>query len=293
MKKKRICALCKNNKFLIDSHIIPKFVVRYMKDTSATGYLRSTDNIDIRKQDLVKVPLLCQDCENLFSVWENRFKTEIFLPAMESQKKIFRHENWMLKFAVSISWRNLIYHYPKIEKNIPPELENYYQEAEQIWREFLLNKITNLKTYQQHFILLDLVSSCSFHFKSNNINRYFTRCIELGMMAYGRLIATYSKMAKILVIGIIYDRHKHHFKGTRITSGKSHVGRAIYKLPAELGHHISEHAAEVLKEARKISDIQQSKINSKLLEDPERVISSKSFEALEADRKLFGKLDDL
>jgi hypothetical protein len=42
------CALCHNVKELKDSHIIPAFVYRWIKETSATGYLTFSENIDRR-----------------------------------------------------------------------------------------------------------------------------------------------------------------------------------------------------------------------------------------------------
>ena len=41
-----ICALCHESKELKESHFIPKFVGKWLKKTSATGYLRNVDNIN-------------------------------------------------------------------------------------------------------------------------------------------------------------------------------------------------------------------------------------------------------
>jgi hypothetical protein len=47
------CALCGENKKLRMSHIIPNFVFKWMKETSATGFLRSAENPKKRLQDLL------------------------------------------------------------------------------------------------------------------------------------------------------------------------------------------------------------------------------------------------
>ena len=75
-----ICSLCHESKKLKESHFIPKFVGKWLKRTSATGYLRNIDNINKRQQDSLKDYLLCNDCELLFSGWEKQFSEKMFIP---------------------------------------------------------------------------------------------------------------------------------------------------------------------------------------------------------------------
>ena len=53
------CRLCLRARPLRDSHIIPAFVYRWQKGTSATGYTRSLERPNVRVQDGPVVPLLC------------------------------------------------------------------------------------------------------------------------------------------------------------------------------------------------------------------------------------------
>lgn len=53
--KLKVCALCHQNSELELSHIIPKFAIRYLKETSI-GQLRSTDNPNSTIQDGEKHP---------------------------------------------------------------------------------------------------------------------------------------------------------------------------------------------------------------------------------------------
>ena len=57
-----ICKLCHSQKTLRKSHIVPKFVSHYLKETSLTGYLRMSSNINKRVQDGIKIKLLCDEC---------------------------------------------------------------------------------------------------------------------------------------------------------------------------------------------------------------------------------------
>jgi hypothetical protein len=49
------CRLCGEMKELQESHILPGFVYRWMKETSATGYLRFAQQPNLRVQDGVKL----------------------------------------------------------------------------------------------------------------------------------------------------------------------------------------------------------------------------------------------
>jgi hypothetical protein len=73
------CALCdQENAVLKESHSIPKFVYQWIKDTSATPYLRSSDNVNARKQDGPKEYLLCGECEGDLSAMETELAETLF-----------------------------------------------------------------------------------------------------------------------------------------------------------------------------------------------------------------------
>ncbi len=61
------CALCQEAKVLKKSHIVPKFIGKWIKKTSETGKFRDLDYKRI--QDSVKLYLLCGDCENILSIY--------------------------------------------------------------------------------------------------------------------------------------------------------------------------------------------------------------------------------
>ena len=102
-----VCALCRDPAVLMESHIIPAFVYRWLKDTSVTGYLRAGTNPRRRVQDGLKSKLLCANCEARFNRWETSFATEIFHPYNANERLEARYGDWMLKFCTSVSWRAL------------------------------------------------------------------------------------------------------------------------------------------------------------------------------------------
>jgi hypothetical protein len=58
-----ICELCLKDKELADSHVIPSFIIKWLKKTSITGFVRNPLNGNRRIQDGYKMPLLFFDCE--------------------------------------------------------------------------------------------------------------------------------------------------------------------------------------------------------------------------------------
>ena len=100
------CALCHNNSALELSHIIPKFVVRYLKNTSV-GKLRSADNPNATIQDGEKHYLLCGECEDRFSECEKKFADNIFHPYFKQHQRSFTYDKWLHYFITSVSWRHL------------------------------------------------------------------------------------------------------------------------------------------------------------------------------------------
>ncbi|WP_436343094.1 hypothetical protein [Natronorubrum sp. FCH18a] len=100
------CSLCQQEKELVDSHIIPNFVIRWIKKSGATSFLRTAENPETRIQDY-KEPMLCNDCEQILSDWEGEFAGAIFYPFLRDQKEEFEYSKWLQKFIISVSWRIL------------------------------------------------------------------------------------------------------------------------------------------------------------------------------------------
>ena len=79
------CKLCGENRQILESHIIPKFVFRWMKNTGGLPYIRFSGSIDKRSQDGPKIKLLCEACEMLLNQWETEFA---ILRVIEDPKKL-------------------------------------------------------------------------------------------------------------------------------------------------------------------------------------------------------------
>jgi len=91
------CRLCDVTNALQESHILPGFVYRWMKETSATGYLRFGQQPNLRVQDGLKLHLLCADCEQRLNEWETQFANQIFHPM--TQGKVGTRLLWPVALA--------------------------------------------------------------------------------------------------------------------------------------------------------------------------------------------------
>jgi hypothetical protein len=149
------CRLCGEAKELKESHILPGFVHRWMKETSATGYLRFGQQPNRRVQDGVKLHLLCGDCEQRFNDWETEFAKRIFHPMTRGSIPRASYGPWLLLFCASVSWRVLVYfkdgeHLGHVPATLLPSVER----AEVTWRGFLLGRRTRPQPHEQHILPL-------------------------------------------------------------------------------------------------------------------------------------------
>lgn len=105
------CALCDQEEVsLKESHSIPKFVYQWIKETSPTPYLRSSDNVNKREQDGPKEYLLCAECESNLSLMETEFAEKVFKKIANYRiqtSEILVTESMQI-CVLSIFWRALL-----------------------------------------------------------------------------------------------------------------------------------------------------------------------------------------
>lgn len=159
-----ICRLCREKHHLKNSHLIPKFVFKYLKECSITGRFRNPNNPNIPCQDGIKLPFLCHDCEEKFSKYERYFYQDIF-KEIESKESFKIDVAKMKYFILSVSWRvlqsdleKIINNTSKLIKGIPDftkkEKEALIEVAEN-WRIALLEENHNvISQFTMYFIPL-------------------------------------------------------------------------------------------------------------------------------------------
>jgi hypothetical protein len=210
------CRLCGAGEPRRNSHIAPKFVLRWLKRTSITGRVRSVANPNLIVQDLPRARLLCAECENRFSNWEGKFKKNLFDPHHSGIISKFRYDDWLLKFAVSLSWRVCEWQRDSMKALTPHLLPTIYGATTQ-WLRFLLGEANNPGPYEHHIFFLDRATRICAPQVPALTDWYLARFIDFTA-AYtdaGNLYV-YSKLARIILCAFIRPPFAEGWKGTKI-----------------------------------------------------------------------------
>ena len=84
------------------------------------------------------------------------FKWNLFYPFFRKKKTVFRYDENLLKFIISINWRTLIIS-KEHQLGDSPWAEQYLTDAEKTWRSYLLNESDDPGPYQHHLLFFDYI----------------------------------------------------------------------------------------------------------------------------------------
>jgi len=271
------------------SHIIPKFVVKQDLLTSATGFLRKSSVINKREQDGPKAKLLCIECEARLNEWETPVANNVYLPWANRLNPRPQYGPWMLKFAVSVSWRAMKWYVAHPKFSVSSEGRKTIDSAMMTWMDVLLGKRTHPEQYEQHVILFDYIEEHhgSFDFPPN-INRFLTRGLHINMAVRdGMPYFIYIKMGKMTLLGFINVKVRKQWKGTKIHVKEGELGGNI-NVPQSFFGYLKERAEKETLEYRQMSDAQQAQIIKTLEKDPDKAANSELFQMMMRDYEMFG-----
>lgn len=279
-----ICGLCEEKKELKKSHLLPGFIFKWKKE-QGTGFFRTSQNPNKRVQDGLKWYLLCADCEQQLGDWEKQFSEKLFKPFHDDSKTQVKYSEWLLKFTVSISWRNLIYH--KI-KNGFTHLSNIQrdlaEEALLTWQSYLMNKKEQIGTFEQHLIPVDIIQNYQGGISlSPYLNRYLVGSIDFDFPRNETACLLYSKLNKLVVIGIIQQPRENYFEGTLIEYPTGVFKPRRLGLPQQLLNYLNNRANKAAQHLASLSGKQWSTISDSYERDINRLINSDIFIATDAD----------
>lgn len=136
-----ICALTDEITPLRNSHIIPKFFFKDLQKKGGT-YFKSTLNPKLEIKDGIKMQLLGEKAEQLFSNRENWFKKNIFDYYHKENKPIIQPiimKDELYYFSISILWRIIQYiKHKHLQNDIKKEsLYHLITNAEKEWKNYL------------------------------------------------------------------------------------------------------------------------------------------------------------
>jgi len=202
-----ICQLHNEKTELCESHIIPKFVYRWMKKTG-TGRLRQIKKLNTPLQDGIKTKMLCEECENKFSKAEKWFKENVFIPYLRDNSFVVKNNPQLLYFTISILWRVL-----KLFKDDGNDYRyiDYLNLAEEKWRNFLINNQT-LDSYE-NLILID-----SDYWITEKSDLYYSRAVDIEIAESEEICFIYAKFARFILIGEITGFKDGEFENTNLTT---------------------------------------------------------------------------
>ena len=137
--KSAICALTHEQCELRLSHLYPRFLWNYLKETGGDKF-RSTVNPTEVLQDGIKCHLLGHRAEQMFSIREKWFAENIFKPFCSGDivRSKLVYDERLYYFIVSLIWRIC---YCSIENIIEPSVKEKCNIALEEWRTYLLNGI--------------------------------------------------------------------------------------------------------------------------------------------------------
>lgn len=286
------CALCRQVKALELSHIVPKFVIRYLKKTSV-GAIRNLENIDRVVQDGEKHYLLCGDCEDLFSTYETKFANSFFHPFMKDNQKEFHYDCETYYFLTSVSWRSLYLDILDFVANaeevgIDTETLNCLIVREGQMRNFLLGKQSNVAGIEHHVFFFEDIKSITNDLIDTRPHTTIHRSIG-SYTFFNKELKTYATVTNMMgiILFTLYSKGKQeHWVNTEIVNGSGSIKAENQIIESVCGNELIEMLNNAKCAASEISEKQRALINERAQTKIEDFKKSKTFEDLMKDFNL-------
>lgn len=275
---KEKCALCRKSTSLKKSHIIPKFVSKWLKKTSATGFLRGFEDPSKRKQDVPHLPLLCGNCEQNFSKLENYFAKNIFYPLLNEQKSDIYYDDRLVRFIISLSWRTLKTSYEDQVESFP-WIKTTLDIAEEIWRKYLLGESLDKGVYEHHLLVFDYVKEETGMPKK--FQWYSLRATDSTLVSDQKIVFTFTHFPHLFFISTIYPANLKDWKNTQIKD----KGKLFLNWQIDDGEFRGFLISRSNRLISKIEEADDKKILKSMLKDGNRLLKSESLKVMLEESK--------
>ena len=287
--KLKTCALCHKNAELELSHIIPKFAIRYLKETSI-GNLRSADNPNSTIQDGEKHYLLCGECEDRFSEYEKKFADNIFHPYFNQKQRAFNYDQWLHYFITSVSWRHLYLDLLDFVQNDVVGLDalECLIESEQLMRDYLLGKRAEIGNIEHHIFFFEDIDTISDELKELQPHVSIHRSI-CGYTAANEATKTYFTFTNMMGIFLFTLYHKGKdevWENTQIVNGVGSIEAKDQRITSVCGQEITKIMENAKRSQEQLSDRQQEKIKQRLQKAADKIEKYPIWDDFKKDREL-------
>jgi len=208
------------------------------------GGLRDLARPDLVAQDGTKPRLLCGACEGLLAAWERQVSENLFRPLHQRTKTSFPYGPWLLKFAVSVSFRVLALHGDGLVKlaNGPVVSSTDRAAVTEVgsvdgpWAGFLRGERETLGPYEHYCVALPPAPDLSP--ANRRISSYFEGEINIRppIQAPDGGIYVVTKMCRLCLVGTIVRGQRKAWVNTRIAAAGGVISRP-YAIPQWLGSY--------------------------------------------------------
>lgn len=286
---KEKCGLCDQERELKDSHVIPKFVLKWRLKTQQ-GPMRMSEEPNKRIQDSYKSKLLCAMCEQKIGDWENKFRNLIFIPYKDKVETNFHYKGWMLKFAVSLVYRAVLWLKKEatIENLNGPQIREL-ESALNVWREFLLDEIGHPGKYSLHFWMMDLIEDTDGKVPEN-INNYLLTALDIDLFCSQNELFVYVKFLEFIFVAPLQEKVPKHWRSSRLSVKNG--GLAIpfdIELPEKVWSIIKARCEHIQSSFNNITSSQHEKIGQYIKANESAYKSSDAHKANTQDVELMIK----
>lgn len=283
------CRLCGQQTKLKESHFIPKFVGKWLKKTSITGFFREHNELEKRVQDTAKEYWLCGQCEGLLSNWEREFANRIFYPFADQGHSTASYGPWFAKFCASLSWRTLTFiRHKNPDRDKPDEYYKQLDAAQDHLRKFILGETENLEQYEQHVFHLQEIESTDSNELPTGINRYFLRGMAMDVVGNSTDLYIYTKIPSFIILGVVKAKQLNKLRASRVALKEGKLSPRAYRWPDGFHSYVFEKAEEMILAHQKIPEKDLKKFEDFIADNPEKAANSKQFKALMHDYQRFG-----
>jgi hypothetical protein len=285
-----ICRLCQLPAELQESHIIPAFVFRWLKDTAPTPFMRTSREPNRRVQDGLKRYWLCRDCEQVFGAWETQYASKIFYPITQSEGHRIHYDDWLLKFCVSISWRAMLLAHDDTSVDEFSEAHRLAAaDALLVWQAFLRGREPHPGNFEQHLLVFEGLSSYRGGPLPPNINRYALRSVDMETNDFG---FTFVKMGPFAVLGFFSLPNPRAWSGGKVHVRHGTIGPTSYTLPALFYDYMIGRARKYAAISENLSDQQRAVADKAttdgIMKNKEHLAESHWMKAMQQDINMFG-----
>lgn len=282
-----MCGLCGQIGPVETSHIVPRFVTRWLQRTSATGHIRRVIEPNLRVQDPGKMPLLCKKCEGVLSRDERWFSEKVFIPYLEESHTRFTYGEALRRFVVGLAWRSSRASVEALRAK-HQQMAARVEEAMLVYGDYLLGRRRTAGPYEHHVVFLAAVEESGNAQVPDGFQWYLLRTVDSTLVGNKSSVVAYTKFPGFIFWSPIEPCVQVGWQGTLVEDAGV-IGPPQNVLDGGLAQFLVGRTTLVEQNLKRRSAKQVERIFEDMLKQPRRALQSRSHEAHMAEEALRAK----